>query len=365
MLNDKPLWPIPCEIIGATGAYQSGKTHFCVTICPGPQTKVYDFEKSAKPYESLGFERVDVPAVMLANYPAGYKPVDVFLWWLADVRATPPGKYRVIVADPVTDIERGLVDWVNANPQFFGHSAGQYARMSGLMWGDVKDYWKLILTDLAARCETFAFTTHLGAEFKDNQATGRQRPKGKDTLMELASLYLWLERKKDAAGNMPAKPSATVLKHRLSFLRVDPVTGDVDTRPAVPPRLPVATPAALRQYMLSPPDYENLSESERAPEVVMGDEERLRLELAKAEAERDAELARLDRETRRSGPVAPAAAEEALATAIAQANDPATLAAVASEIRAAVDGGRVGDDARARLRDLYAARQRALAAPTN
>ena len=73
MSDRKPLWPKSIEVIGGTGEYESGKTTFGLTICPGPETLYYDFEKSGASYEAeLGFTRVDVPAEMQRRFPKGY-----------------------------------------------------------------------------------------------------------------------------------------------------------------------------------------------------------------------------------------------------------------------------------------------------
>jgi hypothetical protein len=244
-------------------------------------------------YTTLGFDHVQVPRLLLAKYPKGYTPLQLWEWWLNDVSNLAPDQFDVILVDPITDLERGLVDWVSNNPTHFGHTAGQYAKMSGIMWGDVKDYWKLLLTGrVATKCQTFAFVSHMGEVFDkaSNKPTGERKAKGKDTLEEIASLYLQMERKKDRAGNRPAVPSAIVLKSRLSHIKM--TENGPDIRPALPPRLPVATPAAIRQYMLAPPDYSNLAVEERAPDRVMTDDERLKLQVQKAEAERDLAMMR-------------------------------------------------------------------------
>jgi hypothetical protein len=275
-----------------TGEYESGKTWFGISISSDPKrVRVYDIEMSADSYKSLGFDHVAVPQTMLTKFPKGYSPLDLWLWWLDDVNNLEAGKYDVILVDPVTDLERGLTDWVQKNPGHFGHTSGQYSSMSGIMWGDVKDYWKLILTGrVATKCQTFVFVAHMGAEFDagSKKPTGDRKPKGKETLMELASLYLQMERVKDKSGARPKVPSAKVLKSRLSHMRM---TDDGPAiQPALPPRLPVATPKAIRAYMLNPPDYANLKPEEKDPERVMTDDERLKLQVTKAEAERDAAM---------------------------------------------------------------------------
>jgi hypothetical protein len=237
---------------------------------------------------------VDIPAELHRQHPRGYKPIDVFVWWLESVRAIPAGKFRVIALDVANDIETGAVDWVRANPQYFSRTAAQYLKMSALVWGDMKELWKTILADLASRCETFVFTTHMGDVWAGDKPSGKRKPRGKPTLMELASLYLKMERPKDAKGNQQPVPSAVVLKSRLAHTKIDPASGAVEIVPALPPRLPAATPQAIRNYLLQPPDYARLSKEERAPEETITDDDRAQLRLQTAEAE--AEAARLQLE---------------------------------------------------------------------
>lgn len=292
------LWPQPIPIIGGTGDYESGKTIFGVTISPRA-TRLYDMEKSSESYLSLGFRRIDVAAEMLKQKPDGYKPIDTFEWWWRDIKAIKPGHYDVIGLDPASEIESGAVDWVRKNPQYFGRTLAQYMKMEGLMWGDMKELWKAILSDLASRCKTFYFTVHLGNIWADNRPTGKKKPKGKSTLMELASLFLHFDRKADAKGSKPKAPAANVLKSRLAHTRIDPKTGEITIVPMLPPRLPVATPAAIRQYMLTPPDYAKLSEAERTQAETVTDDDRMAARQATAEAEADSErykLARMERE---------------------------------------------------------------------
>jgi hypothetical protein len=75
----------------------------------------------------------------------------------------------------------------------------------------------------------------------------------------------------------------------------NPQTGEIAVIPTLPPRLPVATPHAIRMYMQAPPNYAHLQPDELAPEPTLSDDERAELRLATAEAERDAELMRLQR----------------------------------------------------------------------
>lgn len=303
MSERKPLWPIPIEVFGITGEHESGKTTMAITACPGNETLVYDFEKSSKPYENdLGFVRVDVPDEMQAKFKGKAKPIDVFKWWVEHIRSIPRGQYRVIVVDPASDIEQGLADYVASNPREFNRTPGQYMKMSGLMWGDMKAYWKNILADIAARCETFFFVVHMGTVWKGDKPSKERKAKGKATLFELASLYLKMERNKDKS----VRPSAVVLKTRLSKMQVNQETGEVDIKPVLPPRIPVATPHAIRQYCLKPADYDNLKPEELIGQTSLTEDEKLMLRAEIAEAERDTALANNEieeRQTKRLGGV--------------------------------------------------------------
>ncbi len=303
-----PLWPKPIPVIGLTGEYASGKTLFALTIAPGRRTRVYDLEKSSASYEDLGCDRIDVPDKMLEiTNGKGASPEQTFLWWRDHVRTIEPGQFDVIVLDPVSEIEQGLYDFVSNNPGLFNKTKAQYLKSSAMIWGDVKDYWKRILSELAARCQTFAFIAHLKSVWVDNKPTNKKAPKGKSTLEELASLYLWMERKPNARGEVPAVPSAVVKKGRLLHTRIDPETGEIRMVPALPPRLPVATPAAIRRYMLTPPDPEKLKPEELAPEEKLSEEDMLELRARVAEAE----VERLRLEAEASGKPTPKPAREA------------------------------------------------------
>lgn len=368
-----PLWPQPVPIIGVTGPKWAGKSKFCLNICPEPHaTLVFDLEQSTTSYEAeyarvgAPFDRVDVQKEMHKLHPTGYKPVDLWTWWLAQIRAVPAGKYRVIAVDPATDLERGLADWVSANPQAFGHTHQQYTKMSGVMWGDVKDYLKMILADVCARCETFVFTAHLGAEFQGGSATGKLKPKGKETLYELSSLYLWLERLPDAKGVRPNVPAAKVEKSRLEIASL--VDGEVVSYSVLPSRIPECTPRKIREYFKSPAGGRALTDAERARDETMSADEKLRLETAKAEAEATAAQARLAMV--QAGAMAPPPADETTPAEceakyerqIAAAETLESLLAIPPRITLANNQGRLPDDAIARLKAVYGERKQHLTA---
>lgn len=290
----QPLWPrdIHIPVLGCAGELHSGKTLFGLTIDP-LRTIAYDMEKSSESYLGLGFTRIDVPTELLKKYPDGYSPLQVFEWIRDDIRKIPPGKYTVGMIDPVTDVEAGLVDYVKANPKEFGKTATQYERASALLWGDVKNYWKSILLDFTSRFETFYFTAHMRQVWKGNSPTSRREPQGKDTLAKLATLYLLLDRLPNKKGDVPEKPRGRVLKDRLSHTSI--VDGEPVIQPILPPQLPEATPAAIRRYIIVPPNYEKLTAKEKVPEKPLSDDEKLEIQVEISRNEVDAETMRAGR----------------------------------------------------------------------
>jgi len=298
--------PLAVEVFGATGEYKSGKTLLGLSIAPGshpeghpyagkPRTLYHDWEKSGGTYGGTGCERVDVPSRLLEIKRDNYKPIDAYEWFLDQVEnKLKPRQYDVWVVDPITDIESGMVDYVKKNCEKFGLSKEQVNKAGGLLWGAVKDHWKQILLKLATKVQCFYFTSHLRQVWEGNTPVrGKKEPKGKETLFELASLYLWLEREPDSEGRVPAVPSAVVLKERLSDTVIE--DGELRIIQLMPPRLPVATVAAIREYIANPPNYAKLKPDERIIEKPMSDEERLQLQLQISENERATEENRVSR----------------------------------------------------------------------
>lgn len=296
--------PVSLEVFGATGEYKSGKTLLGLSLAPGahpnghkfagePRTLYLDFEKSGGTYSGTGVKRIDVPS-LLESQGTAYTPINVFKWFLQIIKSTEAGRFDVIVADPITDIESGLVEFVKSNSTMFTLSANQIAKGGGLLWGAVKSFWKQVLLILATRCQTFFFTAHLRDEWSGDRPTGRREPKGKDTLMELASLYLWLERLPNDQGIVVPVPSAIVVKERLSDTLVNG-KGELEIVPLMPARLPEATAAAIRRYIANPPDLKRPRMGEKVVPKKLMEEERLRLEVARAEAEKATEESRLER----------------------------------------------------------------------
>jgi len=260
-----PTQPLgfPCPVIGFTGPKWSGKTLLSLSLAPGlhpaghrfagePRTLTIDFETSTTGY-STGAEKWNAPEMLRQRFGGrALTSVDIFAWFRDSILAIDPGRYDVIVADPVTDAEDGLIDYVRKQPGEFGYTANQFAQSTALLMGAAKNYWKRILVDFTARCKIFAFVAHDRMEFLGGRPTGKKIPKGKETLFELASLYLELAREKVADGERPKPPSARVLKSRFAHTHFSVETGELEIIEILPQRIPIATPAEIRKYVQSP-----------------------------------------------------------------------------------------------------------------
>lgn len=279
---DRPLWPAPIPVIGVSGKIGQGKTTFLLDIAAGP------------------VRRVDVPAEMLKLHPGGYRPMDTFAWFHAVVKSIPPGKFRVIALDVAEEIEQGVAEWVWENPLHFNTTRQQFIKMSGVYQGLVSSYWKSILMDITSRCETFAFANHTGLVFDSSgkAVAGKEKSKGRPVMKQSASLYVNLTREKDASGGLKDIPAGVVdlTEGGKSRLMTWAVRGGVRIKvPVLPPRMPVATPAAIREYFVNPPDTSRLAPAMLAPEHVTTEDDRAQTRLQAIEAESQLEQLKLQR----------------------------------------------------------------------
>lgn len=305
--QQEPLWPNGKRLglISVSGEHEAGKSLFQLTI-DRSSIAVIDTEKSVEPYASA-FGLQPVLALRdLATLPPGNARIDInaIAGTLVDqsrradvfqqiVRAIPAGRWRVIGIDCLTDIEAALVEWVKKNPAQFGYTAGQIASAGALAWGAVKTLEKQLLLELMGKCECVVVCRHMRSEFAGGRPTGKREAKGFDSIDELSSLSLELVRTADKAGVKPQRPAGIVIKHRLAAMVEDAETGEFEMVDLLPPRLPEATPAAIRKYIENPPNWKKLKESERAEERGLSEDERLVIQARMAEDQRLAAEARL------------------------------------------------------------------------
>ena len=279
-------------VLGLTGEYESGKTMFGLMIDP-ENTICFDFELSAGPYETaLGFTHVDMAQFMMDQKPDGYEPVEMFEAWLGQIKAIKPGQFTVIMVDTIGDIETGLADFVASKYSNYGFSSrAKFESTGGIFWSKVKSYWKQVLTDLASRCETFVFTSHLKKVWVSGRPTQQKEPMGKSTLMELSTLYLELSRKGVKAQKIITLkiPNAVVRKTRLVRLI------DGEMMPCLPAAFKDASAKRVREYIENPPNLAKPKSDEKVDVPHLTDDERLQIQAGVASDEAAAAEAELEK----------------------------------------------------------------------
>ena len=280
--------------IGVTGPITSGKSLFLLSIVlkdpedvyspatgwsKPPRTIVYDDEHGTDPYSHVrNFKRVDM-AEMVADDAPLWKIWDEFV---SSIKAIKPGEFDCCAIDTNELLENALLAWVRQHP-VGGHTQGQYDKMAGLMFADMKTTLMSFLTRIAApRFQVFAWSAHERTEWQNNQPTTRKRPYGKTTWMQCASLYLRLERLKKAGQSAPPQlPRGTKLKARTMYIRPDGSEGDW-----LPEVIQDCTPERIREYARNPADFKKLKKSEQLQDTVQDgsiqeavtDDDRLRIQ---------------------------------------------------------------------------------------
>lgn len=286
MAEKKPLFGLVggkeliIPVIGFSGGYGTGKTLAGLSLSPTETTEI-GVEDSGVTYHLPIAQRHSMYSEVKAKAKDGIPtPIECFEWF-QDL--LPKVTTRILFIDPITDIQQGLVDWVEAHPEKFGKTKAQYEKASGLLWGDVKSYIKILLGRMSKQVECLIFTAHMGTVWKDGKpVAGKEKAKGLDVFRELSSLYVHLTRPVDpSSGKQPDAPVGhTCLPHgksRLAHTIVQP-DGTVKIEAILPPRMEPFTWEKLRGYVLKPPDFSKLKKTELATIDHMTAEERLLLE---------------------------------------------------------------------------------------
>ena len=305
------LWPLPWpEIVVVTGPYGSGKSTFTLSTGAAPErTLVIDFEKSQTGFaHQLPITYIDMQSLLNEKYPEGYRMIDLYTETVALLDGFETGRFDVIALDNASLLEDGLLAYVEAHPQDFGHTSGQYANMNALKWSDVKNKYSQLLTRWASKTRMIFIVVHLRDKWagstvvKDAYGKPIQEPKGKETLDMLSSLFVWLE---TGPGGIPA---ARVLKCRMDrkVFVGDPKNPPEDipgrylkelngepglvSVPILPLRLPKCTWSAIREYMRQPVDFSHPQPGEMPTEQQLSEDDRLKLRaiISQAEAEKAA-----------------------------------------------------------------------------
>lgn len=283
-------------VLGLAGEFSSGKTLFGLTIDPD-NTLVIDMEESSATYSSLPIKkRVSFFDEMVARTGGKRIPSneEKFVWFRDLIMNMPSGEYSVLFVDPITDIEDGLVEYVENHPDEFGLSSKQMTEAGGLKWGAVNAHWNTLIGFVSRKVETLAFTAHMGNVWDGGRPVkGARKAKGKTALRKLASLYIELRREVGKDGRVAKLPTGLVFgdnaKERMSIW----VPSRKEFVQILPPRIEECTPAKIREFIKNPVGLRDLKKSELLPpKPELSPDEKLLLQAQIAEDQRAAEEAK-------------------------------------------------------------------------
>jgi len=297
-------------IIGLAGEPSSGKTLWglmvdenCFNRDVEATTVVWDVEGSSETYQdTLNFTRIDIPK-LAAKRRRGYTTLDMFEVWLESSLEMSTGHFHVGMLDTIAEIENGLVQYIGARPGNYGYTAKQFMKGGGygggIFWGVVKSEWKRMLMTAGMKFQTFILTMHMRSEFSSSgKPTGRRIPMGKETIMDITSLYMTLVRDiKPGVAHVNLPPKG-LCQYPAGKSRLMGLNSMGKIQDLLPPVIPDASPAGIRTYLDSPPDFSNLLPEEQAlPEVVISASQKLAIQADIAELENEraqADLARAE-----------------------------------------------------------------------
>ena len=272
------------KFLVVTGEFGTGKTLFLLkTGFPMERVLHIDMELSAYQYQHMGFDHMDIGALITEKNPL-WTPTDLYHLFTEQIRTIPKDKYDAILIDTIELIETGIADWVSKNPGHFNHTANQYSAMAGVFWGDVKQLEQRLMLSLSAKCKMLGVAAHMRDQYdpRTKKPTGERERRGKEILTQLADLEITLQR-----GENQMIPSGTVNKQRWFWQNPE---NPSDIRPSLPPVLPQATWEVIDFYLENPPDWNNLKPEEKVGhKPLLTDDERLMLqaEIARAQTEVD------------------------------------------------------------------------------
>ncbi len=280
------LWhPYKIPIVVLAGETDSGKTMWGLTVdertfdfSQEPCTITWDLEGSSVPYTgALNFKRVDLVESAIKSHGEGYKNLHLYDVWRNSIEGIKPGQYTVGMIDTASEIEDGLGQYMKLHPGEFGWTSAQFERAGGLFWGALKAEWKRSIMYTASKFQTLVVNVHMKAEWKGKTVTGKRIPKGKDVLMEIASLYMTLHRDMKAGiSNQPVRPSGQTKRPfgKSRLMRIDPQTGQ--PQQLLPPVVMDASPDGIRAYLKNPPNFSKLKPSERSlPDPILTEDDKL------------------------------------------------------------------------------------------
>lgn len=275
------------EIYVITGAKGSGKSVSVFTFPPPNKDEmkkllVVDTEDSAnKILESLGrmgmepgcyirmYDRLRVNDNILADIAQGKLPwvtsrernnlASYYEYFINEINdKLKPGQYTYMGIDTIEPLEAGMQAWVEANRRESGWSGNRsYGRLET---EGVRPLYEGILEACHQRgVQYFILTSHLKRLWEnDKPVLNKLIPGGRLALLtRISTTMLWLT----ITGGNGMAPSAITLKCRSTMMSVE--NGKWVVKRPLPPKIPVFSWAAIREYESKGCDWNNLRPEEQ------------------------------------------------------------------------------------------------------
>jgi hypothetical protein len=335
------------NLVWLTGASQSGKTTaalYADAVPTGakPNTLYIDMEYSVPNHGDYGVHVVNVLPKYATEVIGGndiYLPMfTAFLEFMELVKAGEYDDYRTIVIDPVEGLFNGANLWVRKHPSMFAKPERAFTGREGTIfsWGATKDLWNRICNSLLDHFENVILISHVSARYSGNTEVG-QKPRG-PSFTEVATLHLWTHAPGWPEPGIPKNAwGVEIVKSRFQKMAMPSVAaliedGTIETlvrhgvideseveslkpdderlSPFMGPRPIKLLPAkffvppgqalfdVIRKMLIDPKEDWGELEVVHHPgsELKLDDEERLRIEAAKAVAILEAEQIRAQRD---------------------------------------------------------------------
>jgi hypothetical protein len=227
----------PFGITVLWGKRKVGKT-IAALNSPWLPVHVIDVEFSAKDYED-NFEMMKELGILKNPFTRASCLVqdDFFTEFERITDKESDVHYGTIILDTVGQI----TEWTKTSI-FARAGDNKVAKMSQIVWGDVRSSLRNMLLQLQMKSDLIVMTAH------EREYAGVKSPRANPTILELASMSIHLEK----------RPNQQIPDGIVDIARL----------PVYPPRIPEFTIAKLLTYHKKPADWDNLSEDEQVENSV-------------------------------------------------------------------------------------------------
>jgi len=318
-----------------TGAVGIGKTTAAISVLPPSKVSrllVVDTEDGTVDMQDVGFEVIRMErrfenTDILGNMARGKLPwVDergkqAMAQYYDDLidrldKKLRDGAFDAIVLDTVEIAEAAITAAVESGRRKFGWGGNRaYGRMEV---EGVRPLYRGLFQAIEARgVKDIILCSHLKPRWHDDHPVpGAVKPGGRLKLLSRLSTFMfWLVPGNDASG----APAAIVMKARYGQMMPHPTEDRWVTQRILPPRIPVFSWDAVRNYAENPADFNNLkpgevlSEDERKQASMLFDAEQMKYLIACKQIDAS-DIAERQRE--RDAALMPAKSQASLANAI-------------------------------------------------